>query len=109
MYCKSLYIERLSQIQNFVDNNSFEEGDVYLLTYPYLEDDEQGADQIHLIGLDGFHVAFRKEQATLNWDWEIVPVNRLAGVLGEALAQTLYELEQTDLERATAAANWDYA
>ena len=97
-----MYVEKMSQIQNFVDNCSFWTGHVYLLTFPCLEGCEEQADQIRLVGLDSQHVAFRKEQYTLDWDWQIVDTDDLAEVLGEALAQTMYELEQIELQHADA-------
>jgi len=97
-----MYVEKMSQINDFVDNTSFWTGNVYLLTFPCLEGCEEQADQIRLVGLDSQHVAFRKEQYTLNCDWQIVHTDDLAEALGEELEQTMYELEQIELQRAAA-------
>ena len=104
-----MYIKKMSQINDFADNTSFSTGEVYRLFFPCLEGCEEQADQICLVGLDSQHVALRKEQYTLDWDWQIVHTDDLAEVLGEALAQTMYELEQIELQRADAADDLRYA
>jgi len=85
-------------IDEFVDNIRFETGEVHRATFPCLEGCEEQGDQVAIVCLDDNEVAIRKEQYTLDHDWNIIRADDLEDVLAEMLEQTLHELEEIKLQ-----------
>ena len=73
------------RIEEFVWDHKFEEGEVYVESFPSPE--ESQPNRVRIIGLDGLYVALQRHQANFYWDWAIVSVDDLTATLKDALDQ----------------------